>query len=294
MAYQPDKFEAFATLVKQHAQHEGPNLSIGKNIGTFKSSTNQGKLPLIDPPAIWIVVQGRKICYVGNEKYSFPAGSIAVTLYPMSVEYEIADASPDMPYLLAGVILDMGRLANVLSRLEYIDGSAPKPVSSNPSAIFSVPPGDNLLDPFIRLFTALSDPKEMAFLGESIIDEIYFRLLSNEREGELRYLLQQRGEIQRIARAVTYIHQNLDKPVSVEQLAEIVHMGQTSFYENFKKVMHVSPLQYAKSVKLDRAQAFIKEGKKAIEAGYLVGYNSPAQFSREYKRHFGFAPSATQ
>jgi AraC-like DNA-binding protein len=38
----------------------------------------------------------------------------------------------------------------------------------------------------------------------------------------------------------------------------------------------------------------LKEGKKANEAGYLVGYNNPAQFSREYKRHFGFAPSATK
>jgi AraC-like DNA-binding protein len=37
----------------------------------------------------------------------------------------------------------------------------------------------------------------------------------------------------------------------------------------------------------------IKEGKKANEAGYLVGYNSPTQFSREYKRYFGFPPSAT-
>jgi AraC-like DNA-binding protein len=57
--------------------------------------------------------------------------------------------------------------------------------------------------------------------------------------------------------------------------------------------MHVSPLQYAKSVKLVKAQTLIKEGKNASEAGYLVGYNSPARFSREYKRHFGFVPSAT-
>jgi hypothetical protein len=64
-------------------------------------------------------------------------------------------------------------------------------------------------------------------------------------------------------------------------------------YESFKAVMHVSPLQYAKSVKLSRAQALIQEGKKAGEAAYLVGYNSPSQFSREYKRHFGYAPSAT-
>jgi AraC-like DNA-binding protein len=57
--------------------------------------------------------------------------------------------------------------------------------------------------------------------------------------------------------------------------------------------MHMPPLQYAKAIKLDRAHALIREGKNASEAGYLVGYNSPAQFSREYKRHFGYSPSAT-
>ncbi|MDY6868355.1 MAG: AraC family transcriptional regulator, partial [Chloroflexota bacterium] len=88
-------------------------------------------------------------------------------------------------------------------------------------------------------------------------------------------------------------HQNINEPVSVEKLADLVHMSRTSFYENFREVMHVSPLQYAKSVKLLRAQTLLKAGKNVNEAGYLVGYNSPAQFSREYKRHFGFAPSAT-
>ena len=47
-------------------------------------------------------------------------------------------------------------------------------------------------------------------------------------------------------------------------------------------------------ISLYMAQTFIQEGKNASEAGYMVGYNSPAQFSREYKRHFGYAPSATQ
>jgi AraC-like DNA-binding protein len=130
-------------------------------------------------------------------------------------------------------------------------------------------------------------------LGDSIVDEIYYRLLSDERGGELRFLLQQRGQIQLIAKAVEHIHQNLDKPVSVDELAKMVHMSRPTSYENFRAVMHISPLQYAKSMKLCRAQALIKEGKKANEAGYLVGYNSPSQFSREYKRHFGYAPSAT-
>jgi AraC-like DNA-binding protein len=125
------------------------------------------------------------------------------------------------------------------------------------------------------------------------MDEIYYRVLCGERGGDLRILLQQRGEIHRISKAVDYIHQNLDKPVSVADLAGMVYMSKTRFYEAFKAVMHSSPLQYAKSVKLHQAQVLIREGRKAKEAGYLVGYNSPAQFSREYKRRFGFAPSAT-
>lgn len=70
-------------------------------------------------------------------------------------------------------------------------------------------------------------------------------------------------------------------------------MSRTSFYETFRAVMHASPLQYAKSVKLVKAQMLIQEGKNVSEAVYMVGYNSPAQFSREYKRHLGYSPSAT-
>ena len=81
--------------------------------------------------------------------------------------------------------------------------------------------------------------------------------------------------------------------VSVDELAGMVNMSTSSFRKTFRDVMHMPPLQYAKAIKLDRAHALIREGKNASEAGYLVGYNSPAQFSREYKRHIGYSPSAT-
>ena len=293
MTYKKDQFDKFVDLIDNQSPHEGINQSTMDKVGTFKASKPQGRQQMFDPPAVGVVGQGEKICYVGNRRFEYFAGNVVVMFYPMAVEYEIAKASLEKPLLVAGTIIDLGRIADVLLRIDRIEGGAPKPVASDPSGIFSIPLDDSLLNPFIRLFETLSDPREAAFLGESIIDEIYFRLLSDERGGELRHLLQQRGEIQRISKAVEHIHQNLDQPVSVEGLANMVHMGQTSFYENFKKVMHMSPLKYAKSVKLDRAQTLIREGKKANEAGYLVGYNSPAQFSREYKRHFGFAPSAT-
>lgn len=293
MNYKINKFEKLVSLMQDHSQQDGANYSSLEGFGTYKATSTHGKSPAVDVPAIWIIGQGKKACYVGDQTYDYRAGNVVVMFYPLAVETEIIEASPEMPFLVAGVAIDMGRIADVLLRIDRINGAAAKPVSTDPSSIFSIPLNDHLLDPFIRLFELLDDPRDAAMLGDSIEDEIYYRLLTHERGGELRFLLQQRGEIQRISRAVEYIHSNLDEPVSVEKLADMVFMSRTSFYENFRGVMHVSPLQYAKSVKLHKAQVLIQEGKKANEAGYLVGYNSPAQFSREYKRHFGYAPSVT-
>lgn len=293
MIYQQNKIEQFVSLMAHYSPQEELNYSIIENFGTLKSSMPKIRHPTCDPPVIFVVGQGRKSCFVGGKQYDFKAGDVLVLFYPMAMETEIVEASPEKPFLAAGIAMDMGRMANVLMRMDRMDGVVAKPDSTNPSNIFSIPLSDNLLDPFIRLFILLSNPRDAMMLADSIMDEIYYRLLNEERGNELRFLLQQRGEIQRISKAVDYIHQNLDKAVSVQQLAEIVHMGKTAFYENFRNVMHLSPLQYAKSVKLYEAQKLIKAGKNVREAGYLVGYNSAAQFSREYKRHFGFVPSAT-
>ncbi len=288
-----NKIEQFVSLMELNSPQEDLNYSMIENFGTLKSSMPRIRHPSCDPPAIFIVGQGSKTCFVGNQKHEFKPGDVLVLFHPMAMETEIMDASPEKPFLAAGIAMDLGRMANVLMRIDQIEGAVAKPASVNPSNIFSIPLNDNLLDPFIRLFKLLSTPRDAKMLADSIIDEIYYRLLSDERGNELRFLLQQRGDIQRISKAVDYIHQNLDQTISVDLLAEMVHMGKTAFYENFKNVMHLSPLQYAKSVRLHEAQKLIKEGKRANEAGYLVGYKSPAQFSREYKRHFGFAPSAT-
>ncbi len=216
-----------------------------------------------------------------------------IGFYPIPVETEVIHASVDEPFLLVGLTINRRRMVNVLSRLEQIEDTPPKSSSADPTNIFAIPLNNNLLDPFIRLVDLLDNPTDAAMLSDSIIDEIYYRIVSQERGGELRALLQQHGDIQRISKAIAYIHNNLNQPVSVDELAEMVHMSRTAFFKDFKAVMHMSPLQYAKAVKLNEAQRLIRAGKRANEAGYLVGYGIPAQFSREYKRHFGYPPSAT-
>ena len=150
---------------------------------------------------------------------------------------------------------------------------------------------DKLLDASIRLLKTLDSPDEATIIGEAVIDEIYFRILKHERGGTLPHLLQRQGQIRQIAQAVEYVHHNLSEIISIDELATLVRMSRSAFHKKFKEVMHLSPVQYAKQVKLNKARVHIINGMNVNEAGYMVGYNSPAQFSREYKRYFGVMPS---
>ena len=109
----------------------------------------------------------------------------------------------------------------------------------------------------------------------------FIPIFSYDYRGALRYHLKQQGQIQQISRAVDYVHQNLDKTVSIDELVQWVNMSSSGFHKNIKEVMRLSPLHYAKFIKLNKAQAYISDGVNASEEGFLGGYNSPAQFSRE-------------
>lgn len=291
--YQTDRLHYLAKLVERHAHVDGINLTRIASLGCYKVSQTIGRCPTIDGAGIGIVCQGTKKSYVGDQRLDFVPGQVMIGIYPIPVETEVIEASVEKPFLLAGLRINRRRMANILSRLDQIENQPPQSATTDPSNFFAIPLNNHLLEPFIRLLELLDNPTDVAMLSGSIIDEIYYRLVSQERGGELRALLQQHGDIQRISKVISYIHDNLNQSVSIDHLAEMVHMSRTAFFKQFKAVMQISPLQYAKGVKLNEAQRLIKEGKRANEAGQMVGYSIPAQFSREYKRYFGYPPSAT-
>lgn len=293
MNHSDEKMQAFVGLLERHTPQEGLNFTDIPDVGTFRETSPQGRCSSVYEPAIMILGQGKKKCYVDGQKYDYSVGNYLSLYLPMPVEVEVVEASEERPLLALGIKIDLVKIANILLKIDRAE-QKPAPVEPlPPSVIFAKSLGDDLLDAVIRLLHTLDNPVERAVLGESILDELYFRLICDDQSGSLRKLLQHRGQIQQIAKAVDYIHKNMNEVVSVDNLARLSNMSASGFRKSFRAVMHMPPLQYAKSIKLNRAQTLIREGKNASEAGYLVGYNSPAQFSREYKRHFGFTPSAT-
>ena len=293
MRYSADKMAEFVALLDKHAPQEGINMTDIPDVGMFRQTDKPERCALVYEPGIVILGQGKKQCFVNGRKYDYSAGNYLTLFLPMPIEVEVVEASPNEPLLMLGMRIDLARIANILLKMDRANQSPGSLSPDEPSAIFAKPLNDDLLDSTIRLLRTLDNPLERTVLSDAILDEIYFRLLCDDQSGSLQQLLQHRGQVQQISKAVDHIHNHMGDVVSVDELAEMANMSTSGFRKMFREIMHMPPLQYAKSLKLNHAQALIRQGKNASEAGYLVGYNSPAQFSREYKRQFGYSPSAT-
>lgn len=262
-----------------------------EDFALFRTSVDLPRTPELEAPALVLLLQGTKVCHYGETTATYTGPQIIVGLLASPVETEFVGASPETPFLAVGIELDTSRLAELIVRLDDIEPRPPTVEDREASAKFSAPLSNNLLAPFLRLMGMLDRPTDLAILGPAGIDEIYYRLVTGHRGDQVRDLLQQNGKVKRIARAVHHIHEHLNEPVIVDQLAEHVHMSRTAFFSTFREVMGSSPLQYVKTIKLLEAQRLIHEGHRVSEAGYAVGYTNLGQFSREYKRQFGHPPS---
>ena len=69
-------------------------------------------------------------------------------------------------------------------------------------------------------------------------------------------------------------------------------MSPSHFAHRFRAVARVSPMRYLRDVRLDAARTrLLGNGVRVSEVAIEVGFESPAHFTREFKRRFGVSPS---
>jgi transcriptional regulator GlxA family with amidase domain len=130
-------------------------------------------------------------------------------------------------------------------------------------------------------------------LAPLILREITYRLLGSRYACAIRQLGVAGSQTQRIAKVVEWIRAHFDQPLKMAELAKVANLSQASFFQHFKQVTTLSPLQYQKELRLQEARRLLStELTDAATAAFRVGYESPSQFSREYARLFGFPPIA--
>ncbi len=152
----------------------------------------------------------------------------------------------------------------------------------------------------------------------AVLSWLAYRRRQREREQRLERLMQQYRELQEqlnnegpspqfrlsepdivdpdeemMNRLMAFLEQHIsDEDLKIEQMAEAVNMGRTVFYEKIRTLVGVSPIDFLRQMRMQRARQLIAKSKMSIsEVAYAVGFTDPKYFTKCFKKETGMTPS---
>ncbi len=274
-------------LIARHATQEGLQATPVPRLTLIRASQPTEPMHGVHKPSICVIAQGRKRVQACERVLEYGAGNHLIVSLDLPVLGHVIDATPEEPYLCLRLDLDLALLGTLVLEMNTpILQTAP---SCKALGVAETP--DALLQAAIRLVGLLDRPQDIPFLAPLIERELLYLLLRGEHAGLLHQMLTPNHRLQNVNRAINWIRTNFHRPFSIEILAAEARMSSSSLHEHFRAMTSMSPLQYQKQLRLQEARRLIlTEAIDAATAGRKVGYDSPSQFSREYRRQFGAPP----
>ncbi|MGE4191989.1 MAG: AraC family transcriptional regulator N-terminal domain-containing protein [Pseudodesulfovibrio sp.] len=257
----------------------------------FKETRHVRRRPMLYNPGLCIVASGAKVGHLGGQSFHYDADNYLVVSVTMPFESESFPAEND-PLLGVYIDIDLGQLNDLIPQMDlhadFLDmEDKGYPLGIGPSAM----DGD-MKDAVTKLLKALRSEREARILGPGLVREVYYRALCGSQARVLFSLARGNSSFAQVGRVISLMEGSYNQKLDVQRLAESAHMSVSAFHKAFKEITADSPLQYLKKIRLVRARDLIvRENMKAYLAADAVGYESPSQFSREFKRHFGQSPA---
>ncbi|MBC8104728.1 MAG: AraC family transcriptional regulator [Cytophagales bacterium] len=283
-----EQMQGLAVLLERLTRQDGTHQSEAiASLCLYRASRPGEAMPVLYRPSLCIIAQGTKEVRLGDEAFRYDPAHYLLTSVDLPVTGQVMEATAKAPYLSLSLNLEPADIQGLTLDKDL----PPAPLSSSPRGIAVSRVDTELLDAVLRLVRLLERPRDIPILAPLIIREIQYRLLMGEQEGYLRRMMAANSEVQRIARAIQWLKLHFAEPVRIEEVAREAFMSPSGLYHHFKAVTAMSPLQYQKQLRLQEARRLLlSEGLDAAAAGFRVGYESPSQFSREYRRQFGAPP----
>lgn len=243
-------------------------------------------MPNVYRPLLCLVAQGSKQVMLGDRMFTYAPGRYGIVSADLPVLGHVSEATPAAPYLCLILDFDPAALGELASRVPADRSAAP------PLGMTLADACPDLLDASLRLLRLLDDPQALPVLAPLAEQEILYRLLAGPHGARMRQITSGHGRVAQVGRAIAWIRDHFSERIAIEDLARAANMSPSSLHEHFRAVTAMSPLQFQKQLRLQEARsAMLVDGLEATSAAFRVGYESPSQFSREYRRHFGEPPA---
>jgi AraC-like DNA-binding protein len=286
--------DELARLKHSIARHAGGGLTgtALSGVSVVCSPTTSEPLCGIAEPTLAVVVQGVKETTLNGRTFTYGAGQFLVVSVELPVIGHITQAGADEPFLAFVLELRPERIAALLLETATAPTAGPAILDASPAGIAVSDASPALLDAVGRLLELLDAPDDAAALSAGVEREVLWRLITGPQGATVRQIGLADSRLAHLARAIRWIRGHYDETLRVEQLAALATMSVSSFHRHFRAVTSMTPIQFQKEIRLHEARArLLAQPGDVTGVGFAVGYDSPSQFSREYRRMFGVPPS---
>lgn len=276
-----------AALIEGHCPRDGSYPTPIPGLSFFRLSSPSWPACTVVKPVFAVVAQGAKRIALADETYEYDHKHYLITSVGLPLIAQVTEASPRAPYLGFSLELDALKIAELMNRLPP---ARPSPVEfTRGLGVSRVTPA--IAEAVLRLARLVDRPADIPVLAPLLEQELLYFLLTGEQGGRLRDVAVKGSQGHRVSRAIHWINEHYLQPMAIDALAAAVSMSKSSLHHHFKALTSMSPLQYQKALRLQEARRLmLVEQLDAASAGHRVGYESPSQFSREYRRMFGVPP----
>lgn len=262
-----------------------PNLCVYRfsEAATFRKGVTFGV-------TLGVVLQGEKHITINGNELRVGAEELLVITRELEHQSVVMNAGADRPYLGLSLSFSPDRVARALLALSEAGG--PTGVECVPAYV--TPCEAPIANALERLLLAIEDPLDKQLLAPLAVDEILFRLLRSDAAAAFRGAVGHGADANRILESMHYIRTHHARKLSVQEVARGVAMSASHFAHRFRAVARISPMRYLREIRLERARSLLLEnGARVSDVALQVGFESPAHFTREFKRRYGMSPSKT-
>lgn len=283
MASRENLLDELRALIDRHARPDLSTAIDGVMLSKVPTSAAGPDYSLTEPLLV-VMAQGGKTLLLGDQLYEYRAGDSLVVTADLPVTGHYIDTGNDAA-LGFGMVLRPLTVATLALRAPAC-GRA-----TSSTAMSTCRAGDELLDAVVRMLRLLENPRDADVLAPLIEQEILWRLITGPHGPTVRQIGVADSDLTHVSRAIGWIRDNSAEPMRVEDLARLAGMSVSAFHRQFRSVTAMSPLQFQKRIRLQTARTMLSAHPGDVAGiGHSVGYDSPSQFNREYRRLFGLPP----
>lgn len=130
-----------------------------------------------------------------------------------------------------------------------------------------------------------------AFALMTSIYDLWSTFTSHTEPGDYKVIAATKDEGDRLKQYLAYIHGHYATPIDLEGIAKAGFTSVSECNRRFKSTLNVTAYDYLIKYRINVSLDMLKEGRYTItEIAHKVGYNSPSQYTKYFKRHMHQTP----